>query len=257
MNKIRAMLFVCMSSLGYGAESDAFNADLPLSALTGEDQPSNEAILAVLFSMGVFEDLRSDEIDPGNFYFCGIQGCFECFSTIQDRTNHEIRVHGQGYSQAPGFQVFQEDGNGDMMMPQDGLGSVNLQKLLVVPAPSSVQRSMDTQPGKTICPVCGKDCTYPSHLIIHKRVHSGEKPYICSHQDCPSRFANLHSLKKHMRTHTGERPYLCKECGKSFTENSNLKRHMKVHEKAYKATSGSLSLEQAADHDLEEGRSEG
>ncbi len=53
------MLFVCVSSLGYGAESDAFNTDLPLPALAGENQPLNEAVLAVpaFLPTNVFEGL--------------------------------------------------------------------------------------------------------------------------------------------------------------------------------------------------------
>jgi hypothetical protein len=59
MKKIITMLFVCVSSLGYGAESDAFNTDLPLPALAGENQPLNEAVLAVpaFLPTNVFEGL--------------------------------------------------------------------------------------------------------------------------------------------------------------------------------------------------------
>ncbi|KAE9421698.1 hypothetical protein Angca_003108, partial [Angiostrongylus cantonensis] len=69
---------------------------------------------------------------------------------------------------------------------------------------------------------------YPSKIREHRRSHAGVKPYECHR--CGRRFAQKGGLTCHMRLHTGERPYLCTwDCGKSFHSNSALKMHERSH----------------------------
>ena len=63
------------------------------------------------------------------------------------------------------------------------------------------------------------------------RRHRGDRPFICQFEFCRKAFAELWALKKHTRLHTGEKPYICSFCPKSFSDCSNLTKHKKTHEK--------------------------
>lgn len=53
-----------------------------------------------------------------------------------------------------------------------------------------------------------------------KKIHS----YHCEY--CGKSFSLQYNLKKHLRSHTGERPYACNECGAKFSQSGGLRNHI-------------------------------
>jgi len=88
-------------------------------------------------------------------------------------------------------------------------------------------RHVNIHSGRYKCGECGRCCRSSTALAIHRRSHSGERPFECT--VCGKEFPTSSELVRHGRTHSGERPYKCYLCEKAFRKSASLSSHTRVH----------------------------
>ncbi|XP_071332311.1 zinc finger protein Eos isoform X2 [Trachinotus anak] len=81
--------------------------------------------------------------------------------------------------------------------------------------------------GKLQCEVCGMICIGPNVLMVHKRSHTGERPFHCN--QCGASFTQKGNLLRHIKLHSGEKPFKCPTCNYACRRRDALAGHLRTH----------------------------
>ncbi|XP_024915457.1 zinc finger protein Eos isoform X3 [Cynoglossus semilaevis] len=81
--------------------------------------------------------------------------------------------------------------------------------------------------GKLQCEVCGIECVGPNVLMVHKRSHTGERPFHCN--QCGASFTQKGNLLRHIKLHSGEKPFKCPSCNYACRRRDALAGHLRTH----------------------------
>ncbi|XP_008299324.1 zinc finger protein Aiolos-like isoform X2 [Stegastes partitus] len=106
--------------------------------------------------------------------------------------------------------------------------------------------------GKLNCDICGLSCISINVLLVHKRSHTGERPFHCT--QCGASFTQKGNLLRHIKLHSGEKPFKCPMCSYACRRRDALSGHLRTHsvEKPFKCNHCSRSYKQRSS--LEEHR---
>ncbi|XP_031434753.1 DNA-binding protein Ikaros isoform X5 [Clupea harengus] len=81
--------------------------------------------------------------------------------------------------------------------------------------------------GKLKCDICGIVCIGPNVLMVHKRSHTGERPFQCN--QCGASFTQKGNLLRHIKLHSGEKPFKCHLCNYACRRRDALTGHLRTH----------------------------
>lgn len=165
---------------------------------------------------------------------CGKSFYHACHLTRHKLVHQEVRPYqcstcGKGFTQAANLRSHQVIHTGERQLCSICGRSYRCLKNHVI-SKHSHELPADELPARdTIitCEVCGKKFPNPSQFKVHRRSHTGEKPFLCD--ICGKSYRLKELLRDHRYTHTGEKPYRCSLCSKTFNLATSFMRHRSIH----------------------------
>jgi len=149
----------------------------------------------------------------GEMYFCKFPGCQhqEAFKTAGGCKNHQLRQHATEEEKIFSCKFC------DLKFASNQLRNKH-------------ENLMHNK--RFPCEQCSKVFSEKTRLMIHMRIHSGEKPFVC--ESCGVSFSQrdnlrLHKEFKHPSLGQQEKKFTCDICSASFLTKSNLSRHSMSH----------------------------
>ena len=150
--------------------------------------------------------------------------CRQTFDALEDRNNHMQSEHTEASNRLKRLDLYDVNAS----KTEKNLVCEFCSKTFKLQTVLDVHRRTHTGEKPYNCEECGKTFAQGAHLTLHKRCHTGERPYSCD--ICNKRFASKGNCDAHKLTHSGIKPFICVVCAKAFGTPRTLKKHMLAHQ---------------------------
>uniref|UniRef100_UPI00358F8EE5 DNA-binding protein Ikaros-like isoform X2 n=2 Tax=Myxine glutinosa TaxID=7769 RepID=UPI00358F8EE5 len=144
-------------------------------------------------------------------------------SSICGVNSIKVEDGGEDSEPTPSSQVWESPGRGQNQVG-DGVEMETMGTGEDVPEAADTR---DQDVGRLSCDICGLSCAGPNVLLVHKRSHTGERPFQCT--VCGASFTQKGNLLRHLKLHSEEKPFKCSLCNYACRRRDALAGHIKTH----------------------------